>query len=114
MNDMDENPDYLFFQLFFQNKSHTSFYNKNKNTTTVCMTSDGSVSALTDDINGFMPVVPEGFTQNNEMISILKPKDIIDWIHKNPEKAALLEQRFEWLKNITEFSNPIVLIAKCK
>lgn len=114
MNDMDENPDYLFFQLFFQNKFHTCFYNKNKNTTTVCMTSDGSVSALTDDINGFMPVVPEGFTQNNEMISILKPKDIIDWIHKNPEKAALLEQRFEWLKNITEFSNPIVLIAKCK
>lgn len=114
MNDMDENTDFLFFQLFFQNESYTCFYNKNEKTTTVCMTPDDSVSALTDDINGFMPVVPEGFTQNNEMISILKPKDIIDWIHKNPEKAALFEKRFQWLRSITEFSNPVILIAKCK
>ena len=78
------------------------------------MTPDVSFSALIDDINGFMPVIPEGFTQNNEMISILKPKDIMDWIENNPEKAALLEKEYEWLKDITEFSNPVIIIAKCK
>lgn len=114
ITDMDENSDYLFFQLFYQKKSHTCFYSKKEKTTTVCMTPDDSVSALTDDINGFMPVIPEGFTQNNEMISILKPKDIIDWIHNNPEKAVLLEQKFEWLRDITELSNPVIFIAKCK
>jgi hypothetical protein len=114
ITDMDENSDYLFFQLFYKKKSHTCFYSKKEKTTTVCMTQDDSISALTDDINGFMPITPEGFTQNNEMISILKPKDIIDWIHNNPEKVVMLEQKFEWLRDITEFSNPVIFIAKCK
>lgn len=112
--DMDENHDYLFFRFSLHDKNYTSFYSKKEKTTTVCITPDGSVSALTDDINGFMPVIPEGFTKNNEMISLLKPKDIMDWIHNNPEKAELLEQKFEWLRDITEFSNPIIFIAKCK
>jgi hypothetical protein len=53
-------------------------------------------------------------TQSNEMVSVIEAKDILKWLNENPEKAIKAKSRFPWLKNIDEFSNPVLAIAKCK
>ena len=79
VNDIDENSNFLFFRLFYDKKEYTCFYDKKAKTTTVCKPIGDSPSALIDDINDFMPIAPKDFTQENEMISVLYPMDILKW-----------------------------------
>jgi hypothetical protein len=69
---------------------------------------------LKDDLNDFIPIVPESFTADNEMISILQPADIMDWKEKNPGKFDRMRRQLEWLNNYSESSNPVVVVGKCK
>lgn len=114
VNDIDENSNFLFFRLFYDKKEYTCFYDKKAKTTTVCKPIGDSPSALIDDINDFMPIAPKDFTQENEMISVLYPMDILKWSKDNPEKAKQLSDKMNWLKNISETSNPVIVVAKCK
>jgi hypothetical protein len=114
VNDIYENSDFLFFRLFYDKKEYSGFYDKKAKTTTVCKPIGDSTSALTNDIIDFMPFVWKGFTQKNELISILDPTDILKWLKNNPEKSQKLEEKMVWLKTISETSNPVIVIAKCK
>jgi len=114
INDIDENSDFLFFRLSYDKKEYTCFYDKKAKTTTVSKLSGGFSSALIDDINDFMPIVPRDFTQDNEMISVLDPVEIVEWLKENPEKSKKLLKNMDWLKTISETSNPVIVIAKCK
>lgn len=61
-----------------------------------------------------MDVIPLDFTYNNEMIYVIEPVKLINWSKENPEKAVLARAKLPWLKNIDEFSNPIIAIGRCK
>jgi hypothetical protein len=61
-----------------------------------------------------MDVIPLGFTQKNEMIYVIKPLDLITWLKEYPQNSILLRKSHPWLKEIDEFSNPIIAICKCK
>lgn len=114
ITDIDENLNYIFFQLSYMKKSYTCFYDKTKKATTICAPINGTLSGLIDDINGFMPIVPKGFTQSNELIAVLDPLEISRWLVSNPWKKEHLFQKFPWLKNINELSNPVLVVAQCK
>jgi hypothetical protein len=48
------------------------------------------------------------------MIYVVEPVKLLNWQKENPEKAALARTKLPWLKDIDEFSNPIIAIGKCK
>ncbi len=114
ITDMDENTGYFFFQLWFQNKLWTSFFDKRSKKTTICDLTRDSISGLIDDLNGFITIVPADFTVDNEMVSILSPDQIIEWKKNNPDKVGQISKKLPWLKTYSELSNPVVVIGKCK
>jgi hypothetical protein len=48
------------------------------------------------------------------MIYVIQPIDLINWFKKNPQKAAEARKSFPWIKDIDEFSNPVIAIGRCK
>jgi len=71
-------------------------------------------SAIIDDVNGFISLVPSYINPLNEMICILEALDIVRWRDENPDKAKALKDKLPWLENYSEMDNPVVVIAKCK
>jgi len=109
-----ENQNYIFINYLFNKEIWLGIIDKKNNNVTTCMTGPSGESALTDDVSGLMDVIPLGFTQNNEMFYIIKPLDLKNWLEENPPKAIQLRESQPWLKEIDEFSNPIIAFGKCK
>jgi len=84
------------------------------NTVTFCKLNSSGVSAFKDDISGLLDVKPVDITEKKEMIYIIKPIDLIKWFKENPEKAAASRKTCPWIKDIDEFSNPVIAIGSCK
>ena len=115
ITDIDENSRFIFFCLsYYHNKRYIGFFDKKLKTTTICRETPENNSALIDDMNGFMPIIPLDFTQENEMISVLSPIEILHWLENNHDKANRLREEMQWLNDLTETSNPVIVIAKCK
>jgi hypothetical protein len=110
--DLDENDKHIFFKLLFKTTRYLGFVEKSNNSVTFCKKNNSGTSGFKDDISGLMDVIPVDFTQNNEMIYIIQPIKLLNWLKENPEKAQLARTKLQWLKNIDEFSNPIIAIGK--
>jgi hypothetical protein len=109
-----ENQDYIFFTFDLKKETYLAFIEKGTKNVTICKIGSSGISALKDDINGLMDVIPQSFTINNEMIYVIKPSELINWLKENPHNSNLFRQSQPWLKEFNEFSNPIIAIAKCK
>lgn len=48
------------------------------------------------------------------MVYVIQLVKLMSWLKENPEKAGQARNKLPWLKNIDEFSNPIIAIGKCK
>lgn len=112
--DIDENKNYIFIRIVYKGNNYTGFIEKRNNSVTFCKIGTSNISGLRDDITGLMDVVPEDFTENNEMVYVIQPVKLINWFKENPEKAEKARNKLPWLKDIDEFSNPIIAIGKCK
>ncbi len=109
-----ENQDYIFFTFDLKKETYLAFIEKGTQNATICKIGFSGISALKDDINGLMDVIPQSFTPNNEMVYVIKPMELINWLKENPHNSILLQQSQPWLKEINEFSNPIIAVGKCK
>lgn len=114
MQEIKENKNYIFIQFWLKREIYIGFIEKKNNNVTICKIRSSGNSALIDDVSGLMDVVPDHFTHNNEMVYVIKPAKLISWFKENPEKATQARAKLPWLKNIDEFSNPIIAIGKCK
>ncbi len=114
IKDICENDLYLFFQLEYEKKKYTGFYNKTDKTTTICKLLENDISAFIDDINDFLPIQPQKITPNSEMILKLEGEDIAKWIKNNPDKLLRISKNMDWLKSVSSASNPVIVIAKLK
>jgi hypothetical protein len=103
---LKENKDYIFFNFQLKRDGYTGFIEKRSNNVVVCK------NDLIDDISGLMNVVPYCFTKNNEIVYVIQPVKLIKWFKENPEKASVAKSRLSWLKDIDEFSNPVIAIAR--
>lgn len=112
--DIDENKNYIFFRCVYLKEDYTGFIDKRNNNVTFCKIGASGTSALKDDISGLMDVIPKDFTQENEMVYVIQPVKLMKWLKENPEKAENARNKLSWLKNIDEFSNPVIAIGKCK
>jgi len=114
IKDIDENKNFIFLKIYFNKDYFLGYIDKKNNYLTFCKKTNSGISGLKDDISGLMDVIPQDFTESNEMIYVIEPAKLINWFKENPEKAAKAKTKLIWLKNIDEFSNPIIAIAKCK
>jgi hypothetical protein len=114
IKDICENDLYLFFQIEYEKKKYTGFYNKTDKTTTICKLPENNISAFIDDINDFMPIRPQKITPNSEMILRLEGEDIAKWLKNNPDKLLRIGKNMDWLKSVSSASNPVIVIAKLK
>ena len=113
ISDIKENDNHIFITFSFDKKDYLGIVDKKSSALTICNIGKG-VSTLTDDVCGLMGVYPDHFTKNNEMVYVIQPTKLMSWFKENPKKAAEARMKLAWLKNIDEFSNPIIAIGKCK
>lgn len=111
---IDESTKYLFINTLFKGTQYLGYVDKLKNTVTFCKLNSSGVSAFKDDISGLLDVRPVDITEKKEMVYIIKPLDLIKWFKENPEKAAAARKSCPWIKDIVEFSNPVIAIGSCK
>ena len=111
---IDESTKYLFINTLFKGTQYLGYVDKFNNTVTFCKLNSSGVSAFKDDISGLLDVRPVDITEKNEMVYIIKPLDLIKWFKENPEKAAAARKSCPWIKDIDEFSNPIIATGICK
>jgi hypothetical protein len=111
---IDESTKYLFINTLFKGTQYLGYIDKLNNTVTFCKLNSSGVSAFKDDISGLLDVRPVDITEKKEMVYIIKPLDLIKWFKENPEKAAAAKKSCPWIKDIDEFSNPVIAIGNCK
>jgi hypothetical protein len=111
---IDESTKYLFINTLFKGTQYLGYVDKLNNTVTFCKLNSSGVSAFKDDISGLLDVRPVDITEKKEMVYIIKPLDLIKWFKENPEKAAAARRSCPWIKDIDEFSNPVIAIGSCK
>jgi hypothetical protein len=109
-----ESNNYIFAYLIFKQSGYGVLVDKRNNKVTFCKPDTEGVSLIKDDVAGLMDLFPQSVTAKNEIISIIQPVKLMKWLNENPEKAARAREKYLWLKNIDEFSNPILAIGKCK
>ncbi len=111
---INESNKYLFIKILFKGIRYVGFIDKKTNLVTFCKINSSGVTGFKDDVSGLMDVSPISFTDNDEMLYVIQPIDLIKWFKNNPEKAAQAINSFQWIKDIDEFSNPVIAIGKCK
>jgi len=111
---IDESSKYLFIRILFKGTQYQGYVDKLNNKVTICKLDRSGVSRFKDDVSGLMDVNSVDITENNEMVYVIQPAELIQWFKNNPEKASLARKSFPWIKDIDEFSNPVIAIGICK
>lgn len=104
----------IFVRINFKRNDYSLFVEKASDKVTFCKLEDSGVSGLKDDISGLTIVTPICFTPNNEMVWVIQPVKLLKWLNANPGKAAIARAKLPWLKDIDEFSNPVIAIGRCR
>lgn len=112
LSNIFETSGYLFFQLRFDGKFYSCYFDKATKKTIVSNTISDNGFAFIDDISGFIPFRPEKISSNYEMIYRIDAGKVIEWKRKNPDK--LTDKAFDWVNKITLESNLVIAIAKLK
>lgn len=101
-----ETDDNVFFQcLQGYPKTHNGIYDRKAKTTRMNDEKEG----FTDDLTGFMPFRPKTCSLQGEYGMIVEAGDAMNWLEENPEVAE--NSKLAALKNLTEDSNPVVVIT---
>lgn len=132
LNDLDsyfkfscigENDNFLFFDFSYKRNRRdlfpTSFFGYyNKKTELVKIAdADHNGRRIINNIDNFSAIQLSKWTINdrdNEMVSYIEAKDIVEWFKKNPKEAKQLPVHLQKLSKVKENDNPIVVIAKLK
>lgn len=114
MMSVDESNKYLFIKILFRGTRYIGYVDKINNVVTFCKLSNTNVSGFKDDVSELMDVTSVNITQKNEIVYVIQPSKLIQWLKNNPENATKLSDRFSWINKIDEFSNPVIAIGNSK
>lgn len=96
----------VFFQCFQgYPQTYNGIYDRKTKTTHMSDEKEG----ITDDLTGFMPFRPKTCSMQGEYGMIVEAGSVLDWLEENPEAAE--NEQLAALKNLTEDSNPVVIIT---
>lgn len=101
-----ETKDNVFFQCMQGHpQTYNGIYDRQAKTTHMCDEAKG----ITDDLGGFMPFRPQTCSLQGEYGMIVGSDKGMDWLEENPEAAQ--SGKLALLKDLTEDSNPVVVIT---
>lgn len=103
----------IFFQCIrglYTDKPETinGIYDRKTGTTRMNTEKEG----ITDDLTGFLPFRPKTFNAQGEYGMIVEAGAVMGWLEENPEAAD--NGKLAALKELTDDSNPVVVIAVSK
>ncbi|MGV8137972.1 MAG: 6-bladed beta-propeller [Mangrovibacterium sp.] len=104
-----ESKSFVMFKFFFHDNLFLGLYNKkNQQFKTV------DVNKLKDDVNCFVPFIPEAASLSNdeECICFTDAYKVVQWFNDISRKTAKLPDDLQKLKSIKETDNPVIMIAK--
>lgn len=101
-----ETEDNVFFQcLQGYPQMYNGIYNKKTKTTRM----NDEKNGITDDLGGFLPFTPQACSTQGEYGMIVGSDKVMEWLEENPE--AVQDDKLAMLKELTDDSNPIVVIT---
>ena len=105
-----ENDRHIFFQCILGIHTenpvlHNGIYDKTNHSTILGIGTEG----IKDDLTHFAAFYPSECTPSGEYASIIDAGTALDWLDKNPQADL---SKLNFLKQIDEDSNPIVIIAQ--
>ena len=103
---LGETARFVVSRYYVKGHKHIAIYDKNKKTTYVDFVFEKS-----SDQALFEKAVSYRMSQNGELIFLLQPTDIIEYLEAHPEKEEELDKR---LVHLMEDDNPIVMVLKIR
>lgn len=104
----------IFFRLNFKKQKYFCYYDKNSERVFITNNSQKEGDGYENNIDGFVPFIPNTLNDNNELVGYVYPYQIRQWFNKNHDKAAKLPVELKKFKNINENDNPVLMIVKLK
>lgn len=87
-------------------EAFNGIYNRQSGTVHMYAEKEG----ITDDLTNFMPFHPKTCSAQGEYAVIIGADEVLGWIEENPEAAQ--NEKLACLKELTEDSNPVVVITQ--
>lgn len=112
MLDITENQ--LFFQLTTQGQTFNGIYNFETEETLLSDIGLPEMHGFVNDLDNFLPFVPQYATDNNQLVGYIEAQDVLSWFNENPEKAAQLPDHLKKLGDMKPDDNPVVMIVDLK
>lgn len=114
INPIIQSDNWLFFVLQFKKQFHNCFFNKVTQQVSISHGIKTENIGYENDIDDFIPFVPQTLSENKELIGCVYPYQIRQWFNENPDKAAKLSPELKSFRKINENDNPVLMIVKLK
>ncbi|NVK83870.1 MAG: 6-bladed beta-propeller [Cytophagia bacterium] len=104
----------IFFQLRTQGQTFNGVFNRESGETMLSDIGRTEMHGFVNDLDNFLPFVPQYATDNNQLVGYIEAPDVLAWFKENPEKAAQLPANLKKLGDMKPDDNPVVMIVGLK
>lgn len=111
---IDITQQHIFFQLTTKGQTFNGIFNKETRETLLSDIGRTEIHGFINDLDNFLPFVPQYATDNNQLVGYIEAPDVLAWFKENPDKAAQLPERLKKLGEIKADDNPVVMIVDLK
>lgn len=105
---------HIFFHLTTKNQRFNGVINRETGETKLSDIGRTEIHGFVNDLDNFLPFVPQFSTDNNQLVGYVEAPDVLAWFKENPEKAAQLPERLKILGKMKPDDNPVVMIVDLK
>jgi len=105
---------HIFFELTTQDQTFHGVFNRETRETLLSDIGRAEIHGFVNDLDNFLPLIPQYVTDNNQLVGYIEAPDVLDWFKENPEKAAQLPANLKKLGEMKPDDNPVVMIVDLK
>jgi hypothetical protein len=114
INPIIQSDNWLFFVLHFKKQIYNCFFDKRTQQVSISYGIKTENIGYENDVDGFVPFIPQTLNENNELVGYVYPYRIRQWFNDNPDKAAKLSPELKKFRNISNNDNPVLMLVKLK
>ena len=104
----------VFFRLTTQGQTFNGIYSFETEETLLSDIGRTEMHGFINDLDNFLPFVPQYATDNNQLVGYIEAQDVLAWFKENPEKSAQLPDHLKKLGDMKPDDNPVVMIVDLK
>lgn len=104
----------IFFSLTTKGQTFNGVFNRETGETLLSDIGRTEMHGFVNDLDNFLPFVPQYATDNNQLVGYIEAPDVLAWFEENPEKVAQLPDNLKKLGDIKSDDNPVVMIVDLK